>query len=114
MLLSKVYEATKDNKYLDGALAIYDFCAGGTPAIYENTLSHKFAWGCALLYGQTGQGEHLESACRMCDYLAGIQEADGTFVHLGTGLKSEDFPYSPRMGVTSQFALWLRLTVDLL
>ncbi len=112
--LSTFYETTKDRKYLDGAITLYDFSAGGTPAVYENTLSHKFAWGCASLYRQTGQSKHLDSACRMCDYLVSIQEADGTFVHLGTGVSSEDFPYSPRMGITSQFALWIRHTLNLL
>lgn len=112
--LSELYRTTEDRKYLDGALTLYEFSAGGTPAIYENTLSHKFAWGCAWLYRQTGQAEHLESACRLCDYFVSIQEADGTFAHLGAGFPSANFPYSPRMGVTSQFALWMRHTLDVL
>ena len=110
--LSELYRTTEDRKYLDGALTLYEFAAGGNPAIYENTLSHKFAWGCAWLYRQTGRAEHLESACRVCDYLVSIQEPDGTFVHLGSGFTSDDFPYSPRMGLTTQFALWLRHTLD--
>ena len=113
-LLSAIYEATEENKYLDAALVLYDFAAGGSPAIYSNTLSHKFIWGCAWLYRQTGKAEHLESACRLCDYLLSIQESDGTYTHLGVGMTSEDFPYSPRMGLTQQFALWLRFVVDLM
>jgi len=113
-LLSKLYESSKDRKYLDGALTLYEFAAGGTPAVFANTLSHKFIWGCDWLYQQTGQAEHLESACRLCDYLVGIQEPDGTFTHLGLGVTPADWPYSPRMGISSQFALWIRLTADLL
>lgn len=68
--LTDLHRATGVNKYLDAAVALYEFGAGGNPAIYRSTASHKFAWGCAWLYGLTGKAEHLESACRMCDYLA--------------------------------------------
>ena len=113
-LLSKLYETSQDRKYLDGALILYEFAAGGTPAVFENTLSHKFIWGCDWLYQQTGQAEHLASACRLCDYLVEIQEADGTFMHLGLGIAPADWPYSPRVGISTQFALWLQFTADLL
>ena len=112
--LSKLYERSGDRKYLDGALTLHEFVADGTPAVFENTLSHKFIWGCAWLYQQTRQAEHLDSACRLCDYLVDIQEADGTFTHLGLGIASEDWPCSPRLGLSAQFALWIKFTLDLL
>jgi hypothetical protein len=80
-VLSDFFRPTREHKCLDPAVEIYDFAAGGTPKICESTASHKFAWGCAWLCPETGKWEHLESACRLCDYLAGIQEADGSFVH---------------------------------
>ena len=112
--LSDLFRATSERKYLDGAETIYEFAAGGSPAIYQNTLSHKFAWGCSWLYRSTGKSEHLESACRVCDYLLGIQEDDGTFVHYGLVKSAADWPYSPRLNTTAQFSLWIHRTASLL
>ena len=112
--LTDLYRVTKEAKYLDAALTIYTFAAGGTSAIYESTASHKFAWGCAWLYRQTGIAEHLESACRVSDYLVRTQEEDGSFVHWAFVKSSAEWPYSPRLNVTGQFALWISRTLDLL
>ena len=112
--LSDLFRATGEKKYLDAAETIYDFAADGSQAIYENTLSHKFAWGCSWLYRATGKSEHLESACRVCDYLVGIQEEDGTFVHYGLVKSAADWPYSPRLNTTAQFSLWIYRTASLL
>ena len=112
--LVDVYGATRARKYLDAALEIYEFAAGGTPAIYESTASHKFAWGCAWLYRETGKAEHLESACRVCDYLVSIQETDGSFVHWAFVKSADEWPYSPRFNITGQFALWIARTLQVL
>lgn len=112
--LSDLFRATGERKYLDGAEKIFHFAAGGSPAIYENTLSHKFAWGCTWLYRATGNSEHLEAACRVCDYLVKIQEADGTFVHYGLVKSAAEWPYSPRLNTTAQFSLWIQRTANLL
>ncbi len=112
--LTDVYRVTRERKYLDAALEIYEFVAGGTPAVYASTASHKLAWGCAWLYRETGKPEHLESACRLCDYLAGIQEADGSFVHWAFVKSANDWPYSPRLNITGQFALWIARTLHVL
>ena len=111
VFLCDLYQVTRDRKYLDGALALYDFGVGETSAVYENTLSHKFAWGCAWLYRQTADARHLESACRMCDYLVSTQESDGSYLMDGA---PRDWPYQSRLNLTSQFVLWIRFTLDLL
>ncbi|MDO8586631.1 MAG: prenyltransferase/squalene oxidase repeat-containing protein [Armatimonadota bacterium] len=111
---SDLYRATSERKYLDAAETIYEFASGNTPYIYENTLSHKFAWGCAWLYRVTGKAEHLESACKVCDYLVSIQEEEGSFVHYGLVKSADEWPFSPRLNTTSQFALWINRTASLL
>jgi hypothetical protein len=112
--LTDLYRTTAAGKYLDAAVTLYDFAAGGTPAIYESTISHKFAWGCAWLYRLTGKAEHLDSACRLCDYLVSIQEKDGSFVHWAFVKSADEWPYSPRLNTTAQFALWISRTLNLL
>lgn len=111
VFLCDLYQATRDRKYLDGALTLYEFGAGESSMIYENTLSHKFAWGCAWLYRQTGESRHLESACRMCDHLVSTQERDGSYLMDGA---PPDWPYQSRLNLSSQFVLWIRFTLNLL
>lgn len=112
--LTDIYRATNERKYLDGALTVYEFAVGNEPYIYENTLSHKFAWGCAWLYRATGDTRHLESAFKICDYLLSIQESDGTFVHYGLVKSADEWPYSPRLNTTSQFSLWINRVAALM
>jgi hypothetical protein len=112
--LSDLHRVTGDRKYLDGASTIYEFAAGGSPGVYETTLAHKFAWGCAWLYRVTENPAHLESACRVCDYLVSRQEQDGSFVHWGLVKSAAEWPYSPRLNITAQFALWIARTAALL
>lgn len=112
--LTDLYRVTRERKYLDGAIQLYEFADGGTPAIYETTASHKFAWGCAWLYRETGQPEHLESACKMCDYLLTTQDDDGSFVHRAFVKSGDEWPYSPRLNITGQFALWIVRTLQML
>jgi hypothetical protein len=109
-----LYRLFRERRYLDAALQVYEFAAGGTPAIYESTASHKFAWGCAWLYQETGDAAHLESACRLSDYLCGIQEADGSFVHWAFVKSAAEWPYSPRLNITAQFSLWIARTLQAL
>lgn len=112
--LSDLYRVSGDDKYLGGALAAYDFAAGGSQALYETTLSHKFAWGCAWLYRLTEDDRHLESACRVCDFLVNHQEKNGSFVHWAFVKSADEWPYSPRLNITAQFALWITRTEALL
>jgi hypothetical protein len=109
--LCDLHQVTRDRKYLDGALEMYEFGVGESSVIYENTLSHKFAWGSAALYRQTGEARHLESACRICDYLVSTQESDGSYLMDGA---PADWPYQSRLNLASQFALWIRFTLNLL
>ena len=113
-LLTDLYRAVGERKYLDGALQLFEFAAGGTPAIYETTLSHKFAWGCAWLYRVTGQAEHLEAGCRVCDRLVASQDEDGSFVYWAFVDSSEDWLYSPRLGITAQWTLWISRILGLM
>ncbi|MCX6622555.1 MAG: hypothetical protein NTY38_16100, partial [Acidobacteria bacterium] len=109
-----LYRIFGEQRYLDAALQVYEFAAGGTAAIYESTASHKFAWGCAWLYQVTGDAAHLESACRLSDYLCRIQEADGSFVHWAFVKSADEWPYSPRLNITAQFSLWIARTLQAL
>lgn len=112
--LSDLYRATRGRKYLDGALELYRFAADDDE-VYRTTASHKFAWGCAWLYRETSEVEHLESACRTCDYLIShAQESDGSFVHWAFVKASSEWNYPRRLNITAQFALWIWRTLAML
>jgi hypothetical protein len=113
--LSDLYAVTGERKYLDGAIIMHDFADGGTQEMYQSTGSHKFCWGCAWLYRQTGDPRHLESACKMADGLIdNAQDPDGSFVHYAFVKSSSDFGYSPRLNITGQFALWIQRALNVL
>jgi hypothetical protein len=112
--LTDAHRALGERKYLDAAETIYEFAAGDSPAVHQNSLSHKLAWGCAWLYRTTGEHRHLETACQVCDYLLQCQEEDGSFVHWGIVKTSAEWTYSPRLNITGQFALWISRVAALL
>ena len=113
--LTDLYRATGEQKYLDGALAMYEFGEDGSGEIYRSTASHKFCWGCGSLYRVTGDARHLESACRVAEFLVEhAQDPDGSMVHYAFIDSSANWAYSPRLNITGQFALWIQKTIDLL
>jgi hypothetical protein len=105
--LTDLYLATGTKKYLDGARMIFEFGAGCHADLYANTLNHKYLWGCARLYHATGDPAHLETALRIADFLARIQEPDGTWWHSGFIPVREQQAPGGTVDVTSQFCIWL-------
>ncbi len=107
-VLSDMHAATRKTKYLDAARQVFEFAAGAPPNTLESTLAHKLAWGSVWLYRETGDPRCLEVACRICDHLIDGQLEDGAFVHWALIRSAEQWPYSSRVNLTSQFALWLQ------
>ena len=106
-ILSDLYLATRQKKYLDGALTMYEFSMGCQPDLYSNTLNHKFLWGCARLYRATGNPKHLETALRVADFLTDIQDPEGTWWHRDFVPTREQQGYGGTVDCTSQFCTWL-------
>jgi hypothetical protein len=113
--LTDLFRATGEQKYLDGALTMYEFGVGPKGAIYGCTATHKFGWGCTSLYRETGDAAHLESACKIAEFLIDhAQDPDGSMVHYSFIPSTAEWTYSPRLNITAQFALWIQLTLNLL
>ncbi len=106
-ILSDVYAITREPKYLDAARQVFEFVAGAPRAVLRTTLAHKLAWGSAWFFRETSDPRCLEVACEICDHLISGQEADGSFVHWALIRDVKDWPYSSRVNLTAQFALWL-------
>ena len=112
--LTDLYRATRASKYLDGALAVYEFTCREAAGVFDSSGFHKFAWGCAWLYRQTADARHLETACQVCDYLLTLQDADGSFVHRAFVPSLPQWPYAARLNTTAQFSLWIWRTLAVL
>jgi hypothetical protein len=106
-VLADLYLATGEKKYLDGAGTIFEFGEGCHDDLYANTLNHKYLWGCVRLYHATGDLRPLETAMRIADFLARVQEPDGTWWHSGFIPVREQQPPGATVDVTSQFCIWL-------
>ena len=106
-VLSDLHAVTKDARYLDGALRVFEFVVGAAPEFVETSLAHKLAWGCAWLYRETGNARCIEVACRVVDYLLTMQDDDGSFVHRAIVSNVDAWPHGSRVNTTVQFALWI-------
>ncbi len=105
--LAELYLATGEQKYLDGAIAFFQFGQGCHDDLFSNTLNHQYLWGCARLYHASGNPHCLETAMRIADFLARIQEPDGTWWHSGfIPIREQQTPIGT-VDVTSQFCIWL-------
>jgi len=104
--LIAVYELFGEQKYLDGAVKIFDFLAACHPHAFGFTTAGKDAWGAAKLYRITGDKRYLDKSMLQMQYILDHQHADGYM--LGEGVKDEDgqarrttFDY------TADFTSWL-------
>jgi hypothetical protein len=79
--LAKLYDQTSERKYLDGAVALFDFFHKLGEGRWQNTGSCKIMWGSAELYRHTGEPRFAETAERIFDALCQSQDTDGFWVH---------------------------------
>lgn len=106
-VLSDLYSVTRERKYLDAAMKVFEFVAAAPREVLKTTLAHKLAWGAAWLFRETNDTRCIEIACTVCDHLVSGQEADGSFVHWALIKDVKEWPYSSRVNLTAQFALWI-------
>ena len=104
--LIKLYGWTGEEKYLKGAIKIYDFLASCHQDAFHFTTAGKDGWGAAMLYRITGDKRYLKSAMSQMDFILGAQHKDGYM--LGPGVKSfEEQPLRTTYDFTADFGSWL-------
>lgn len=79
--LTRLYSATREKKYLDGARRAFMFFHKLQPNAWTNYASCKTMWAGAELYRLTGEALFAETAIRILDYYCQTQAASGAWVH---------------------------------
>jgi DUF1680 family protein len=108
--LSDLHRATGEEEYLQGAVRLFDF-ALTSPDIGAAATAHKHAWGCAKLYLATHDPTHLEVGCRVADYLANIQQPDGSWLYHGIFRSLAEQGRAVTVNITSQFSAWVAMVL---
>ena len=98
--MAKLYMATGIAGYLDTAMSYLDFAMRCHESIHTFHLSHKVAWGAAVVAGLTKETRYSDFSKSIVDYLISIQDASGAW------LKNE--PAHTSFDQTAEIALWLK------
>ena len=104
--LIKLYGRTRQEKYLEGAVRIYDFLASCHENAFHFTTAGKGGWGSAMLYRITGEERYLKTAMSQMHFILSAQQKEGYM--LGPGTKSfDDQPLRTTYDFTADFGSWL-------
>ena len=79
--LTRLYTATGETRYLDGARRAFDFFHKLQENAWTNYASCKTMWAGAELFRITGEPAFAETAVRLLDYYCETQSPSGGWVH---------------------------------
>jgi len=104
--LIKLYDRTGRQRYLDGAIEIYDFLASCHENAFHFTTAGKDGWGSSMLYRITGDKRYLKTALSQMEFILDSQQPEGYM--LGPGAKSfDDQALRTTYDFTADFSSWL-------
>ena len=104
--LVKLYGHTGEDRYLKGAIEIYDFLASCHEHAFHFTTAGKCGWGSAMLYRITGDKRYQKTALSQMEFILDHQHGDGYM--LGPGAESfEAQPLRTTYDFTADFGSWL-------
>lgn len=79
--LAKLYDATSDNRYLEGANSLFTFYHRLDEGRWHNYASCKIMWASAELYRHTSEKKYADTAERFLNWLCETQHPSGLWVH---------------------------------
>ena len=104
--LIKLYRQTEEEKYLKGAVEIYEFLASCHESAFHFTTAGKDGWGSSMLYNITGDKRYLKTALSQMEFILDSQQPEGYM--LGPGAKSfNDQALRTTYDFTADFSSWL-------
>jgi len=100
--LSKLYDQTSEQRYLDGAVNLFDFFHRLGEGRWRNYGSCKIMWGGAELYRHTGERRFAETAERIFDWFCESQYSSGLWVHTLWYQSPEDQPMAGSLDLVQE------------
>jgi hypothetical protein len=100
IFMTKLYQVTKDQRFLDSAKAMINFALVCHESIYTFSFSHKVAYASALLAAETKEEKYRALALKIGEYLISIQSEDGYFCKEMEPINKYD--------QSTEIAIWLR------
>jgi rhamnogalacturonyl hydrolase YesR len=98
--LGKLYLATQNDAYLQTAKGYLDVALGCHEMISQCYLSHKVAWGAAIMANITHDHKYANLSIKIADYLLTIQQEQGLWL--------KNTPAHTCFDQTAEIAIWLR------
>jgi len=110
ILLSHLYRATGEERYLDAGKGIFAFTERCADDVYAFPPSGKLGVGCGLLYSLTGMAAAQRAAVRVGEYLVETQTDEG-YWHLPDeelyAAVEDKEGFEVRLDICSEFTIWL-------
>ena len=107
-----LHQATGEKRHADLAGWLFDFQSRCVNA-WDGGSSGKAAWGCSMLYHQTGETRYRDIALHIAGNIMANQFPDGRIVWGGPASYGPDqaAPLAPKdFDHTAEFTIWLALT----
>ncbi len=105
-ILAKVYLASRENRYLEGAVRYFDFLTACQPDVTSFFGFWKMAWAAALLGSILQEDKYTHCATDLLDRIASAQKEEGYWAwsrELGIGPEQDDW----LVDLSSEMMLWL-------
>lgn len=99
--LCKLHAATQDQRFLQGAIQLAEFCLTCHESMYSFHFAHKIAWAAACLWEITGDCRYIQMSIRVAESLLDAQDAD-------TGAFLPGEPLHDSIDQTAEVSMWLR------
>jgi hypothetical protein len=109
--LSRLYDYTRDRKYLDGARVLYDFFHKLGEERWQNYASCKVMWAAAELYRHTGDQQYQDTAEKILNWLCQNQYADGLWVHNLWYTGPEEQPFAASLDLVQELCAEIQDTL---
>jgi hypothetical protein len=100
--LAKLYDQTREKKYLDGAIFLFDFFHKLAEGRWKNYASCKVMWAGAEIYRHTGERRFAETAERILEWFCKSQDTSGIWVHTLWYRGSEDQPLAATLDIIQE------------
>jgi hypothetical protein len=100
--LAKLYDASGDRRYLDGAARLFAFFCRLPEGRWTNYANCKIMWGASELYRHTRDPRYNETAARILKWICDSQRSWGGWVHWLWYRSDEEQPFAAALDLVQE------------